>query len=56
MAHAYACKTYPSPGPGQMVIELKADVLTDLSTLMAAGASLNLDSVKQIAKLIRSFI
>ena len=55
MAHAYACKAYPSPGLGHMVIGLKADALTDLLTLMAAGASLNLDSVKPIAKLIRSF-
>lgn len=38
------------------VIGLKADALTDLLTLMAAGASLNLDLVKPIAKLIRSFI
>jgi hypothetical protein len=45
-----------SPGLGHMVIGLKADVLTDLLTLMAAGASLNLDLVKPIAKHIRSFI
>jgi hypothetical protein len=56
MAHAYACKIYPSLGPGQMAIGLKADVLIDLLTLMAVGASLNPDSVRPIAKLIRSFI
>jgi hypothetical protein len=56
MAHAYACKAYQSSELGHMVIGLKANALTDLLTLMAAGASLNLDSVKQIAKLIRSFI
>jgi hypothetical protein len=56
MAHAYACKTYPSPRPGQMMIGLKADVLADLLILMAVEASLNLDSVRPIAKLIRSFI
>lgn len=55
MAHAYACKAYPSPGLDQTAIGPKADVLTDLSTLMAAGASLNLDLVKPIAKLIRLF-
>ena len=56
MVHAYACKTYPSLRPGQMVIGLKADVLTDLLALMAAGASLNLNSARLIAELIRSFI
>jgi hypothetical protein len=56
MAHAYACKIYPSPEPGQIAIGLKADVLIDLLTLMAVGASLNLDSARPIVKLIRSFI
>jgi hypothetical protein len=45
-----------SPGLGHMVMGLKADVLAGLLTHIPAGASLNLDSVKPIAKLIRSFI